>query len=267
MKRSPRWPLIAAVFTLAVATSAGAVATGRGATVSRTGTHQLSGELRLVSLLGDCPPGVTAPVCAARTGEGLVPGLGKVTEAYTFLAETDLPPCGPGFGRALSYPVRFVIANKGEIDFSLAEAGCVALEAVRTARQAFTITGGTGIYAGASGSGTVGRGLGQETAIGRVGHETWTGTLVVPGLEFDETPPSLTGAVAKTVRVPRAVRRARVVYTVAARDDVDGAVPVTCAPRSGALFRIGRTIVTCSTTDSSANTRTARFTVTVRARR
>ena len=239
----------------------------RGATVSRTGTHQLGAELRLVSLLGDCPPGVTAPVCAARTGEGLVPGLGKVTEAYTFRAETDLAPCGIGFGRALSYPVRFVVADKGEIDFALAEAGCVTLEAVRTEGQAFTITGGTGIYAGASGSGTVRRVLGGQTTIGRVGRETWTGTLVVPGLDFDETPPTVTGAVAKTVRVPRSVRRARVVYTVSARDDVDGVVPVTCTPRSGSLFRVGRSLVTCTATDSSANTRMARFTITVRPRR
>src|SRR5206468_10434853 len=145
------------VLVLAVAASVG-IGSSRGATGSRTGTHQLSGELRLVSLLGGCPPGVTVSACAARTGDGLVPGLGKVSEAYMFLAETDLPPCGFGFGRALSYPVRFVVASKGEIEFSLAEAPCVTLEAVRTEGQAFTITGGTGIYAGASGSGTVRRG-------------------------------------------------------------------------------------------------------------
>jgi HYR domain len=257
--------LIALVLTLA--TCAG-IGTGRGATVSRTGTHRLSGELRLVSVRGDCPPGITVPVCAARTGDGLVPGLGKVTEAYMFLAELDLPPCGTGFGRALAYPVRFVVANKGEIDFMVAEAaGCVTAQAVRTQAQDFTITGGTGIYADASGSGTVRRVLGGETVRGRVGRETWTGTLTVPELNFDETPPILTGATAKTVRVPRSVRRARVVYTVTAHDDVDGPLAVTCAPRSGSRFRIGRTIVTCSATDSSANTRRARFTITVRARR
>ena len=45
----------------------------------------------------------------------------------------------------------------------------------------FSITGGTGIYAGASGSGTVERILSGLTPSGRRGTETWTGTLAVPG--------------------------------------------------------------------------------------
>jgi len=53
---------------------------------------------------------------------------------------------------------------------------------------------------------------------------------------------------------------------VAAHDDVDGTVPVTCAPRSGSFFPVGRTRVRCAATDKSANTATASFTVTVRRR-
>jgi hypothetical protein len=93
-----------------------------------------------------------------------------------------------------------------------------------------------------------------------------TGTLVVPGLEFDVTPPTLSGAASKTVRAPKGAKRVRVTYNVTARDTVDSAVPVTCLPRSGSRFSLGRTTVKCEAMDKSANTARARFVVTVRAR-
>lgn len=45
---------------------------------------------------------------------------------------------------------------------------------------------------------------------------------------------------------------------------VAASVAARCTPRSGAAFRVGRTRVTCTATDSSANTATAAFTVVVR---
>ena len=48
-----------------------------------------------------------------------------------------------------------------------------------------------------------------------------------------------------------------------AKDAVDGARPVSCVPASGSTFPLGTTTVTCSATDESGNTSTARFTVTV----
>jgi len=263
--------VLAIATTIAASTSAVAAAVveaSRGAAGATAGTLELRAELRLVSQLGACPPGVAATACGARTGEGVVPGLGRISEAYTFVADIGSPPCAAGFGRALAYPAVLTVAGKGDISVALAAGDeCVGQEAVRTQAQAFTITAGTDIYVGASGSGIVERVLGGETAAGRVGRETWTGTLVVPGLEFDVTPPTLRGASAKTVRAPRGARRARVAYSVTARDDVDGVVAVSCRPRSRSWFRLGRTRVTCSATDSSANTRTARFTVSVRPRR
>ena len=53
-------------------------------------------------------------------------------------------------------------------------------------------------------------------------------------------------------------------YAVTALDTTDGTLPVTCRPRSGSLFKLGRTSVTCSATDSSGNTGRTRFVVTVR---
>lgn len=89
----------------------------------------------------------------------------------------------------------------------------------------------------------------------------------IRSLTFDLIPPTLSGATAKTVRVPKKAKTARVTYRVTATDDVDGSVPVACQPRSGSRFKVGRTTVRCEATDSSANTAMAAFTVTVKRRR
>jgi hypothetical protein len=83
----------------------------------------------------------------------------------------------------------------------------------------------------------------------------------VPGVEFDVTPPTVSGAVAKTVRAPRRVKTARVRCNVTAQDDLDGSLPMTRRPRSGSRFKLGKTRVTCSATDKSANTSAAKFIV------
>jgi hypothetical protein len=52
-------------------------------------------------------------------------------------------------------------------------------------------------------------------------------------------------------------------YVANATDDTDGAIAANCAPVSGSNFSIGNTTVTCSATDSSGNTATGSFTITV----
>ena len=99
------------------------------------------------------------------------------------------------------------------------------------------------------------------------GTDTWTGTLNVSGLSFDVTPPTLSGLSNKTIRVRRTAKRVRVRFVVTASDQVDGPVHASCKPRSGRLFKVGRTVVTCSATDTSANTATGRFKVVVKRRR
>jgi hypothetical protein len=54
---------------------------------------------------------------------------------------------------------------------------------------------------------------------------------------------------------------------VKARDNHDGRVGVSCAPRSGSFFRLGRTRVTCRAHDRAGNRAVKRFTVLVRHRR
>lgn len=232
------------------------------------GTLALRAELRTTTLIGDyCPPGSAQAqptlACFKRDGQGVVPGLGSVAEAY--LHAHDAEGCAAGEVHIVGADVRFTVAGKGTIEIALAEIpGC--LPEIQNSRppRSFTITGGTGLYAGASGGGTVQ----QVSVLARVarGTDTWEGTLNVPNLEFDVTAPRLAGAVSKTVRAPRGQKRARVQFAVTAEDAVDGARPVSCSPRSGTRFRLGRTRVTCSATDGSGNTATARFTVTVRRR-
>lgn len=229
-----------------------------------SGTLNLRAELNLQSQLGACPVPPSADGCATRTISGPFPGLGRVTGSYSFIVKTEPPPCDVNFGKALAYPIRFTVASKGDLQLDVAEAPCVAQESIRTQTQTFTVTGGTGIYAGASGSGTLEHVLGEETGNGRFGRQTWTGTLTVPGLEFDVTRPTIAGAANRVVRAKRGAKAARVVFRVTAQDDRDGALATRCTARSGSKFKVGRSRVSCSATDSSANTATAAFTVTVR---
>jgi HYR domain-containing protein len=169
-------------------------------------------------------------------------------------------------------PDVIAVAGKGEIDSMITtSASCDGIP------TGFVVTGGSGAYAGATGSGTftpspVANGAWNDNGddsypddddFDSWRSDAWKGTVTVPGLSFDLRPPVISGAVSKTVHV-RTGKRARVTFAVAAADAVDGSVPARCAPRSGSFFRIGRTTVKCSATDSSANTATARFTVNVK---
>jgi hypothetical protein len=229
------------------------------------GTLNLQATVGVTSNPAVCPP--EAPTgaieCRARTGTAQVPGLGSVSEIYLWSYGAGMPSCPASLVKPLATTGRFVVAGKGELHFALAQgARCVDIEPVRNEPQDFTITGGTGSYQGASGSGRV------EPAISAgVGSERWTGQIAVPGIEFDSTPPTLSGATSKTVRAPKSAKRVRVTYKVTASDNADAQVPVTCNPRSGSRFPIGRTVVRCSATDSSANTANASFRITVRATR
>jgi hypothetical protein len=184
-------------------------------------------SLGLVSVLGGCEPVGGAEECGARTISGAFPGLGRVNGAYSFLVD-----------------------HGGQ--------------AIKTQSQTFTVTGGTGMYAGASGSGTLERILGGDTDSGRHGFETWTGTLNVPGLDFDVVAPVFVGAVKKAVKAKRGAKSVRVSYQVTATDAREGPVPARCKPASGSRFPLGRTRVTCETSDSSANAATASFSVLVK---
>jgi hypothetical protein len=238
----------------------------RGGDVSAAdaGTLTFDAQLDVRYPSTTCPPGTPGGVeCYARTGSGIIRGLGTVNESYAY--GVDPAPAGCGVDRVALLPTtaRLSVPGKGEIELSIAGAACVPRVAPQPlrAKAAFTIIGGSGRYTGASGGGTY-----TDLSYGPPGfrgRDTWTGMLVVPGLDFDLTAPVLRGAVAKSVRAPKGKKSTRVVYRVTAADDVDGALPAHCLPRSGSQFRLGRTTVRCSATDKSANTATRTFTVRV----
>ena len=246
---------------VALVLAATVVATAAATSQTVAGTLDLRMRIAVVSDGVACPPDVPPEFnCFARSGANPVAGLGRVSEEYTWLFTVGPPTCSGFLAKPRATTGRFVVSGKGDINFALSDGvNCVDVEPVRNEPQAFTITGGRGQFVGATGSGTVERSIG-----GGVGTETWTGTLGVPGLTFDLTPPKLSGATAKTVRAAKGAKTVKVTYQVTAVDDVDSAVPVVCQPRSGSRFKIGKTTVKCTTTDSSANTATASFTVTVK---
>jgi HYR domain len=94
-----------------------------------------------------------------------------------------------------------------------------------------------------------------------------SGVLDGPDVRLDTTAPELFEARNTTVTAPRGKTRARVRFNPYALDAVDGDVPVTCTPASGSFFKVGRTKVTCSATDTSGNTGQSQFVVRVRPRR
>jgi len=223
--------------------------------------------------VGDCP--ASADAVAARRAFGPFPGLGQVEARYDLCIDAGAPTCtgdvgslnANDTGRTLAGSIRLMVAGKGEIDVATPDTPCVPIFEDEFQLRPFTVTGGTGNYAGASGSGTLTPSLGPLGKEGRHGTETWAGTLTLPGLEFDLTAPTIAGATSKTVKAKKGAKSARVVFRVTAQDDRDGALPVSCSPRSGFAFPIGKTRVACRASDTSANAAKASFTVTVKRRR
>jgi hypothetical protein len=233
------------------------------------GTLQVRGTFRINFMSVACPagsPAMTGCYSQASASDAAVPGLGRMTTAYTLVYE-DFGSEGPRCHVHAQIPI--VIAGKGEIDLATRSTSCIT-PTLNTANPTpevppteYTITGGSGRYAGASGSGTLDY-VGHETAPGAgFNNVTWTGTLNVAGVSFDTTPPQITGATAKTAKTG-AAKGVRVNYSVSAVDAADGAVAATCLPKSGSRFRIGRKTVTCTAVDGSGNTATRSFVITVK---
>jgi hypothetical protein len=241
------------------------IPTRASSTPTRTlGALQLRAIFMDVFYEGPCPPGVPVPAqveCFIFAGKGVVPGLGKATVTWQLIDDlTDGLSC-----QHFNFTtIALKVAGKGEIDASLTDpkTHCWTRPPVVAGPFVGRVTGGSGSYAGASGNLQVTQNLKDDVGGAGDAIETWVGTLSVPGLDFDLTPPTLHGVHDMTVRTRKAMR-VRVRFTVTAKDAARRAVPVTCTPRSRSLFKRGRTPVTCSATDANGNTATATFTVTV----
>jgi hypothetical protein len=152
------------------------------------------------------------------TGPSVVRGLGRVT--LTEFQRID----DPGFKVRLEGMLS--VAGKGELTY-------VADNSAHPMRPIydFTITGGTGRLAGASGSGQIQWALTQRYSA------TWAGVLDVPGLEFDTTRPTV--ALTATDAHCRANGRCVVRMTYRARDDLPGPLAVRIALSPGTVRRVG----------------------------
>jgi hypothetical protein len=254
------------LFTVLVLSAGLAAAAPAAATSGTAGTLELA-QAALKGQAGrsfaTCPQGApSGAICWAIDDKGTVRGLGTVDYTGVLVVESPHTSCEMW----MASPV-LSVKGKGTIQLSLHSTSCLddgSGNGLQQATLAFSVTGGTGSYAGASGNGTdaivgVGDGLSNGDSL--------TGTLVAPDASFDLTPPVIDGATSKVVHAPRGTKRVRVRFAVHAHDAVDGAVAVKCTRASGSWFRIGRTQVSCTATDSSANTARARFTVTVRPQR
>jgi len=227
----------------------------------QAGSLALSAELRFSGSRVACPAqSVGANECYRVAGQGVVPGLGRVSESFVVPLVANAAGCpAPSTFQALGFLARLTVAGKGAIDLAVADsAACLDVGGVQRLSRPFDVTGGTRLYEAARGSGILSRHL-----IASQGTDTWKGRLVVPGVEFNLRAPTIRGATPKTVRAPKGAKRARVTYVVTADDDRDGRVRVSCAPKSGTRFKIGSTRVRCSATDGDGNAQTATFTVRV----
>jgi len=244
------------------------------APTSLAGGSTSSGTLTLNAQVSSGYKFVERPFCPAGTPEttrecvqfvtraGAIPGLGRSTITYVKYFDDTICP------NQVTQPKNIVVdvAGKGQIDVAMQHPVC-ANYAPSSVVLNGTVSGGTGLFAAASGSLQLSSTVNspQCGAGGCAGSssDTWTGNVSVPGLEFDVTPPTFLGARSKGVKAPRNVKSVRVRYSVTAQD-AGGAVPAKCLPGSGSRFKVGRTKVWCTAEDTSANVATASFTVTVK---
>jgi hypothetical protein len=190
------------------------------------------------------------------------PGIGLVSlhEDVVQSGLADRTFCEPQVRRAT------LTASRGTIRFLAAGTSCPGTQSLVGGYFAVSAAAhpieGTGAYVGVTGSnGTVHVRPDEEEVYTR-----FQGVLDVPGLAFDTTAPVFS-ALPRAIRM-RAERAIVVRYAMpTAADAADGPLTVRCTPQSGSRFKVGRTIVRCSATDTSGNTAVATFVVTVTRRR
>ena len=208
-----------------------------------------------------CPPGTPEAVsCFDLAAKTVVPGLGTASFAYALKVDRTDPA-----GKCSAWTVSdgTITSPKGTIAFGGKSVDCPSIVEGTGATVQLRLIG-DGPFKGGSGVATAVYASANLLTSKIDSH--WTGTFTVPNYSFDTTPPTINGAATKTIRV-RKGHSVRVSYSVSAQDAVDGGVPVTCTPASGSVFRVGRTRVTCTATDTSGNTASTSFFVVVKRRK
>jgi hypothetical protein len=203
---------------------------------------------------GACPGSPSGISCYPYTGNQVISGLGGVSFAFDVAIDRSTA-CGKWL-----IPDGTLSASKGTLSIVGASQTCQSSAEGAGGVVDFRFSGGTGSFVGAAGDGVAT--FGSANQFNQTGYVQWRGTLDVNGYSFDTTPPTFNSSGTRVVRIKRG-RGTRVRYAIGANDAVDGAVAVTCTPRSGSFFKVGKTWVVCSATDTSGNTGTTRFLVVV----
>jgi hypothetical protein len=204
----------------------------------------------------DAVDGSVTPICSVRSGS--VFGLGsnsvscRATDAAgnsnsgsfnVIVADTTAP--------VLSLPSNITVQANGNggaaVQFSASASDAVDGAVVVTCSPASGSTFGVGTTSVSC------------TATDKAGNKGTGGFAVIVA---DTTPPTLSLPGNINV-VAQAAAGVNVQFNASATDNVDGALPVTCSPASGALFAPGSTTVTCSAADKSGNRVSGSFSVSV----
>jgi hypothetical protein len=239
-------------------------ATATSSTERASGTLRVEAELVAAWKFSDdyCPPGKPVNIACVRfVGKGPIPGLGMATTTYVKTLESN--------GCAVTQFNDAVITIKGKGTLTLTRPGkaCGQTAPSKVGPLKYTVASGTEAYERATGSLMFRSSVDAANfSCGPCGKasDAWSGTLTVPDLEFELTPPKIAGAKPMTVTAPKQAKGARVQYALTATDAIDGNVRVICRPPSGSLFKRGQTTVTCSATDADGNTAMTEFVVTVK---
>lgn len=115
-------------------------------------------------------------LCAAITGSGQAAHLGNIVESATIISYLSKPLGAGCFPE--SRTTTLTAANGDQITLAATGKNCATSKTILTGVDSYTVTGGTGRFGGASGSGTVSASVNQANATAEV---TLTGTLSAPG--------------------------------------------------------------------------------------
>ena len=119
MRKALLMAAVTAALLASVAYAGNGVGTATSSASLAAGALNLQGALQLISDPIECPPDVPpgAVDCRARTGKGLLPGLGGLRRS-TPMYRLGPPTCPADFGIPLATTGRLIVEGKGEIRFA-----------------------------------------------------------------------------------------------------------------------------------------------------
>lgn len=127
--------------------------------------------------VGPCPPGTPASaVCFSQTGTGTATHFGKVTKASLTVNTFISPSCAT----FVEYTT-FTAADGSTMTLVQTGTGCFTSPTTASANATYTVTGGTGRFSGATGSGTATTTVSAVAPGVLVGPATYTGFLLLHG--------------------------------------------------------------------------------------